>query len=63
MENGKVNVNVNVADVDINVSTRTARFGRYSFRCRYLWIYDMFYAWFQESSDWKLWHDGACLFS
>jgi len=24
------------------------------------WNYDMSNAWFQESSDWKLWHDGAC---
>jgi len=23
--------------------------------------YDMSNAWFQESSDWKIWHDGACV--
>jgi len=28
-----------------------------------LWNYDMSNACFQESSDWKLWHEGACVFS
>jgi len=28
-----------------------------------LWNYEMSNAWFQESNDWKLWHDGACVFS
>jgi len=28
-----------------------------------VWNYDMSKAWFQESSDWKLWNDGACVFS
>jgi len=28
-----------------------------------LWNYDMSNAWFQESHDLKLWHDGACVFS
>jgi len=27
------------------------------------WNYDMSNAWFQESSVWKLWHDGTCVFS
>jgi len=28
-----------------------------------LWNYEMSNARFQESSDWKLWHDGARVFS
>jgi len=59
-------VNVNVADFDISVQyTRTARFGRFSFSfvIDISWSYGISNVWFQEWSDWKLWHDGTCVFS
>jgi len=49
----------------ISVYQKTGRFGRFCF-CTVvdiLWNYDMSNAWFQESSDWELRHDGACVSS
>jgi len=37
--------------------------GRFLFVVDILWNYDMSNAWFQKSSDSKLWHDeGICIF-
>jgi len=43
--------------------TRTAKFVRFFFLADILWNYDMSNAWFEESSDWKLWRDSASVFS
>ena len=55
---------MNVADFDINQCIpEQPNFVDFLFVVDILWNYEMSNACFQESSDRKLWHDGACVFS
>jgi len=55
---------VNVADFDFNrCIPEQPNLVDFLFVVDILWYYEMSDAWFQESSDWNLWHDGACVFS
>jgi len=55
---------VNVADFDINQCIpEQPNLVDFLFVADILWNYEMSNTWFQESSDWKLRHDGACVFA
>jgi len=55
---------VNVADFDIyQCVPEQPNLVDFLFVVGILWNNEMSNARFQESSDWKLWHDGACVIS